>query len=440
MVEKRVSSVFARTTSGETGIVTERDVLRVVDGGDGALAMPVSSVMKVPLQTISEDAYVYRAIGRMDRLGFRHLGVTDRAGEIVGAVTTRNLLRHRATTAVVLGDEVDSASAPAELAAAWANLPTMARNLIQEDVDSRTISGVVSSEICSMTRRAAELAEERLRTEGVGPPPVAYAVLVLGSAGRRESQLAADQDNAIVYASGVEGGPEDAYFERLATLMNDILDVGGIPHCKGGVMAKDRDWRKSAADWCATIDTWVRRQRPEDLLNVDIFFDAVPVHGEVSLGDSVWNHAYTRGHSARDFQNLLIEVTRNHNSPFTLLGGFRLDSRKRLDLKRVGLMPIFSAARVLSIRHDIRERSTIDRFNGFAAKEIGLYDVVQSILDAHRVLLGAVIAQQLVDTEVGVPLSTNVEVGRLGKTARAELKYALKAVGEAIDLVSEGRV
>ena len=434
--------MFARTTSGETGIVTERDVLRVVDaGGEGALAMPVSSVMKVPLQTISEDAYVYRAIGRMDRLGFRHLGVTDGTGEIVGAVTTRNLLRHRATTAVVLGDKIDSASSAR---GTCSGLGQSADNGAQSDAGGcRSAHHLGGGQLRNLQhdtprRRACRGATCGRRASAHHRLPM--RCLVLGSAGRRESQLAADQDNAIVYASGVEGGPEDAYFEKLATHMNDILDVGGIPHCKGGVMAKNRDWRKSAADWCATIDAWVRRQRPEDLLNVDIFFDAVPVHGEVSLGEVVWNHAYTRGHSARDFQNLLIEVTRNRNSPFTLLGSFRLDSRRRLDLKRVGLMPIFSAARVLSIRHDIRARSSVERFNGFVAKEIGLSDVVQSILDAHRVLLGAVIAQQLVDTEVGVPLSTNVEIGRLDKAARAQLKQALKAVGGAIDLVSEGRV
>jgi signal-transduction protein with cAMP-binding, CBS, and nucleotidyltransferase domain len=57
-----------------------------------------------------------------------------------------------------------------------------------------------------MTRRAAELAEERPRIAGASPPPVAYAVLVLDSAGRKESQLAADQDNAIVYAKRRTGG------------------------------------------------------------------------------------------------------------------------------------------------------------------------------------------------------------------------------------------
>ena len=38
-------------------------------------------------------------------------------GDIVGAVTTRNLLRHRATTAIMLGDEIDSAADAAALGA-----------------------------------------------------------------------------------------------------------------------------------------------------------------------------------------------------------------------------------------------------------------------------------------------------------------------------------
>ena len=67
--------------------------------------------------------------------------------------------------------------------------------------------------------------------------------------------------------------------------MSDILDAAGVPLCKGGVMARNREWRKSVADWRTTIDGWVRRQRPADLLNVDIFFDAVPVHGDVRLGE-----------------------------------------------------------------------------------------------------------------------------------------------------------
>ena len=80
-----------------------------------------------------------------------------------------------------------------------------------------------------------------MRNEGLGVAAGADAVLVLAWLGRGESQLAADQDNAIVYAEGVEGGPQDrADFEQLATRMNETLDAAGVPLCKGGVMAKNR--------------------------------------------------------------------------------------------------------------------------------------------------------------------------------------------------------
>ncbi len=438
LLQKRVSSVFLRSPSGEVGIVTERDVLRAV--AEDRLGGPLSVIMKAPLQTVEKDAFIYRAIGRMERLGFRHLGVRDDRGEIVGAVTPRNLLRHRAMAAIILGDAIDAAVSPAALCKAWASLPMMASSLMAEEVDARLISEVISSEICIMTRRAAELAEERMRSEGQGPPPVPYCVMVLGSAARGESQLAADQDNAIVYAEGEENGVEDRFFQTMASHMNAILDESGIPNCKGGVMARNRPWRKSVADWRMTIDGWVRRQRPKDLLNVDIFFDAVPVHGDYALADGIWNYAYEAGNAARDFQNLLIEMTRQPENAFTTFGNFKLNSSGRIDLKKYGLMPIFASARVLSIRHDVRARSTPARLNGAMEKGVGSPSIVKDILDAHRVILRAIIEQQLIDAKAGAPLSTFVGAARLDRPRRLELKQALAAVEEATGLVSEGRL
>jgi len=440
LLEKKVSSVYIRSDSGEVGIVTERDLLRAIDTyGEVAFATPLAAIMSQPLQSVPEDAFVYRAIGRLDRIGFRHLGVKDAHGNIVGALTTRNLLRHRATDAIVLGDEVASAANSAELGAAWAKLPLVAGSLLGEDVDPRTISAVISSEIRGITSRAAELAEAKLMAEGRGAAPCPYAVLVLGSAGRGESLLAADQDNAIVYLEGAEGGPEDRWFEALGIEMCQILHEVGIPLCKGGVMAKNRTWRMSLSDWKATIDGWVLRQRPEDLLNVDIFFDCIAVHGDISLAEEIWNYAYTRGHEAPDFLKLMTEVARQRSPAFTIFGNIRVDGKGRIDLKKAGLMPIFTSARVLSIRHDVRAHSTPDRLRGVAARGIGSEQEIEEIIDAHRVILGAMLKQQLADAESGTPLSSRVDPGRLAKVDKRKLANALGKVDAIIDLVSEGR-
>jgi DNA polymerase-3 subunit epsilon/CBS domain-containing protein len=440
LLEKKVSSAFVRADNGVIGIVTERDALREIHAkGPAGLEARLDAIMKKPLQTILDHAFVYRAIARMQRLGIRHLGVRNTMGEIVGAVTSRNLLHTRAMTALALGDEIDSAGDSATLGQAWAKLTTMARSLIAEEVEARSITAVISSEIRILTRRAAQLAEARLEAEGRGRPPVAYAVLVLGSAGRGESLLAADQDNAIVYERGAEGGAEDRYFEALGTHMCAILDEVGVPYCKGGVMAKNRAWRMSREDWRATIDGWVRRQRPQDLLNVDIFYDGMPVHGQGALGEELWNYAYERGHGARDFLVALTEVARDRGSPFTLFGNFRLDDTRRIDVKKVGLFPIFGAARVLSIKHDVRARATPERLRGVAAKGVGSAADIEAVIEAHGTMLGVMLGQQLADAEAGVPLSPRVAVDRLDSAGRTSLRDALRQVETAIDLVSEGR-
>jgi DNA polymerase-3 subunit epsilon/CBS domain-containing protein len=355
-------------------------------------------------------------------------------------VTPRNLLRERATTAIVLGDSIDSAADEPALAQAWAKLPQVAASLIADGVDKRAIAAVVSSEICALTRRAAELAEARLAQQGKGAPPVRYAVLVLGSAGRTESLLAADQDNAIVFERGEPGGPEDKWFEALGVHMAAILDGAGVPFCKGGVMASKPEWRMSLAAWKATIDGWVRRQRPKDLLSVDIFYDGVPVHGTAMLGEAVWDYAFEVGKSNAAFLKLLTELARDWRPPVTMFGNIRTDSNGRVDLKKGGLMPLFTCARVLAIRHGVLARSTPERYRGVAERGVGSPQDIEAIVEAHGFLLGTMLDQQLVDAETGLRLTPNVDLARLGKQDRERLRAALDRVGTAIDLVSEGRL
>lgn len=440
LVARRISSVLVE--DGTPGIVTERDILRAIDrSGEDALSVPIGSLATRPLQTVQDTAFLYRAIGRIERLRLRHLAVRNDDGEIVGMVTTRDLLRHRSTAAMMLGDSIDSAPDAPALAVAWSMLPSMASSLLDEHVDPLNVTAVISSEIRVMTRRAAQLAEQRMLADGLGPPPIQYAVLVLGSAGRGESQLAADQDNAIVYAGDAgHDSAVDRYFATLAHHMCETLDAAGIPFCKGGVMAKNKSWRMNATDWRATVEGWVRRQRPEDLLNVDIFFDAVAVHGHRSLAADLFAEAHERARKTPDFLRLLTETARRRASPFTIFGGFKTDQHGRLDLKLTGLLPVVAAARVLALRQDVRVRSTAERLTVLREPCNLSAAIVDRIIGSQRVMLGAILRQQLADTQAGVPLSPRVATAKMTKSESAALKVALRDVEEAIGLISEGLI
>ena len=236
---RRISSVLvAGDRDGRAaGIVTERDVLTAVAaGGGGALERPIADIMTAPVHRLDPDAMVYRAIGRMDRLGIRHLVVADGNGSALGVVTARALLRQRAGTALALGDEVSVAGDAAALGRVRAGLAGLAAGLLAEQVPPNDIAAVISDVMCGLTARATALAESEMS----GPAPAPYCMMILGSGGRGESLLAPDQDNALIHA-GSEA--DDPWYAELAEHMTGILNEAGVPYCNGGVMASRRLWR-----------------------------------------------------------------------------------------------------------------------------------------------------------------------------------------------------
>src|SRR5690606_20913970 len=247
---------------------------------------------------------------------------------------------------ISLDDAIGSAGSAEAMAQAWATLPAVARSLGTEDLDARIIAGVVSEEVRVMTRRAAELAEVAMKEAGHGSPPCHYALLVLGSGGRGESLLAPDQDNAIVFAEGAPGGEADRWFAALGGRVADSLDTAGIPYCAGGVMARNEGWRGSLETWQGRIADWVGRSSGADLLNVDIFFDQRPVHGDLSLGGQLFDSAFDAAANQPVFAKLMGEKLFSASNPFTLLGNLRTEEG-RIDLKLHGLFPIVTAARAL---------------------------------------------------------------------------------------------
>ena len=416
------------------GYVTARDLLRAALGPSG-LAATLGALPVSALPVVGEDEFLYRALGRLDRLGAEHLGVVSRKGDIIGTLSAADLLSHRVSAALILGDEVESAHTVADLGRAWAHVPDVAASCLREGVDAPRIANVVSAEIRALSARASVLAEQRMREAGKGPPPSAYAVMVLGSAGRGDSLLSADQDNAIVYASGGPGGAEDQWFAALGSHLADILNELGIAYCKGGVMAKNPGCRHSLAHWKVVVDDWIARALAEDVLAADIFFDGAPVAGDMALANALFDFAFERAHASSHFAAALAASARNWTAPLGLLGRFTTDGDGRLDLKRNGLLPIVTAARTLALKHAIRPTSTIGRLNEAKARAMIAGDLVDRAIGAYGGLMRMVLEQQIEDAHRGIPVSARVQVAPMTTGEKRWLKTAFKDIGELIGTV-----
>lgn len=441
MAQDRIGSVFVGRDGDvpqNLGIVTERDVMKALARhGAAALDRPLDAVASRPLETVLADAFLYRAVGRMNRLSIRHLGVVDSQGRVAGAVSMRDLMRSRLGGPVALGDAIEAAPDVQALGRAWAPLPPVAGALLEGGLDGRTVGAVIGREVGALTRRAAELAVEALAREGRGPPPCAFAVVVFGSAGRGESLLAFDQDNGIVFAHGDPGGPEDRWFEAMGRAMCDTLDMVGVPRCRGGVMASEPAYRGSLATWRARARTWVGRSRPEDLLSVDIVFDMRPVHGDFAMAEALWREMNALAHGSIAFLKMLADSgAEGAGGIVGLFGRIRTDAGL-VDLKLHALKPVVTFARVVAIRLGLNRRGTGERLAGLIASGTGGLEDLQALDRLHALTMTLIARRQTEAIAAGQRPDNTVSISALGRADRDALVDGLRRTRIIPDLVRD---
>ncbi|QLA16601.1 CBS domain-containing protein [Desulfolutivibrio sulfoxidireducens] len=92
MGHRGVSCVLVVEGDVPVGILTERDLARLVAFDRSAGARVVREVMSSPVSSIGPGDYAFEAVARMESLGVRHQAVTDEAGRLLGLITQTDLV------------------------------------------------------------------------------------------------------------------------------------------------------------------------------------------------------------------------------------------------------------------------------------------------------------------------------------------------------------
>ena len=427
MADRRIGALLVGdSTLPPRGIITERDLLRATAKPSVDLDREmVGAMMSTPVASMGPTELLYRALARMDRLGVRHLCVVDDQGIALGMVSQRDLLQHRARGVTVIDDALAEADSVQLLAAAYGQVPQVAAQLSTEGLGGVEVARVVSAELRALSARSVSLALDRLKREGHGDPPAPWCFFLLGSAGRGESLLGADQDNGLIHLGN---DTDDAWFAELGAYVRDYLDEAGVARCKGGVMAANPAWRGTNESWRARISAWLRRARPEDLLNVDIFFDLIPVAGDPGVwGGRCIPMPIEVAAQHPTFLALLAASVQSYTPRFGLFGQ-PLAEDGRVDLKRNGLLPLVSFARALALRIGSSTRPTPERIRDvLGAGRLGEHDATM-LIETHSVLMDHVLRQQLIDLNEGVAPSNRVALANLSRDQRSELRSRLHSL------------
>ena len=88
-----LSYMMVEVEGKPTGIMTEHDIIvRLVSQGLAPSSVIARMVYTNPIFTIDEDATVEEAVKMMNYWGVKHLPVTGKKGQLVGVLTTDNIV------------------------------------------------------------------------------------------------------------------------------------------------------------------------------------------------------------------------------------------------------------------------------------------------------------------------------------------------------------
>ncbi|WP_353683726.1 putative nucleotidyltransferase substrate binding domain-containing protein [Thermodesulfovibrio sp. 3907-1M] len=423
MAEKDSTFCLVKTDS-TVGIITERDIIKKVLAKDlNPQQIKAKDIATFPVIEISSSEPLFNALLTMAKHGIRKLVIKD-GNTISGVLDDRTVISHESKNIIFLIKEIDKAKSAEELAYIY--------SIIQDSIIEGVLSGMdpeyVGKYIAELNdhfmKKAAQLTENLY-----GTASSLYSIMVIGSEGRREQSLKTDQDNALIY----ENKRED-YFERFSQTYIELLLKIGFPPCPGNVMLNNPYWRKSKEEWFKEIHQWMENPKPENVLNISIFFDFRSVAGSESLVEELRDHVKKKIKASKTFLPFLASEAVRFKPPLSFFKTFLVEKsgehKGKIDIKKYGIFPIVQGIRVLALDNEINETNTFERIRGLKSKGVFTEEFARDLEESYRFLMSLRLKSQATQIREGKTPDNYIAPYSLSKTEKGVLKDSFKKIEE----------
>jgi len=411
------------------GILTDHDFRARVVAAGVAPDTPTGALVRDGLVAIQSDESIYEAMLCMLRNNVHHLPVVHRRRPI-GIVNLADIIRYETRSSLYLVDNIFSQRSAAGLAELLPDVRAAFARMVRDGADSQMVGSALSTIGRSFTRRLLELAEEEL-----GPPPVPYCFMALGSMARNEQTLVTDQDNALVLSDEFDPRKHDEYFYLLGKRVSDGLASCGYSYCKGGVMATNARWRQPLDKWKRYFTSWIEQPTPERLLHANIFFDLDTCYGDNRLVEALQDLVAEK---APQYERFLAATARNALNRTPPLGFFRdfvmeQDGKHNnsINIKRRGTAPLTDLIRVHALACGSRAQNSFRRLDDIDRTQLLGPGVSDRLRYALEFLTITRIRHQVFDIEHDREPDNNVVPENVADSDRRNLKEAFQVLSNA---------
>ncbi|EPM4285738.1 DUF294 nucleotidyltransferase-like domain-containing protein [Vibrio alginolyticus] len=415
------------------GILTDRDLcIRVLAQGIDT-NIPVSEVMSYDVVSLDYNAYVFEAMLTMLRYNVHHLPIL-KDKKPIGIIGMTDIVRYESQNSLLLVSSIFQQTSVEDLKQVSEQVKDCFVRMVNEDANAHMIGRAMSVIGSSFKQRLAEIAEQEF-----GPAPIPYCLVAMGSMARDEQLIVTDQDNALILDNSYDVEIHGEYFEKFAKFVCDGLAACGYAYCTGDIMATNPEWRKTRAEWEECFGNWIDNPTPERLLNSNIFFDLLGVHGRVKWAEQLSSFIVRRAKRNNRFLACMAYNAIRRTPPLGFFKDFVMEKdgrhRNSINLKRRGTAPLADLIRVHSLAIGSRSQNSFDRLDdindaGILPKGRGL-----DLRDAMELIYMVRIRHQALDIENGEEPDNNIEPENMSEFERRNLKAAFQILSNAQNFI-----
>lgn len=243
-----------------------------------------------------------------------------------------------------------------------------------------------------LSSRVMDMVSADMDAAGFVRPPVPFALISMGSDGRKEQTLITDQDNLIVYGDG-GGEAADDYFTEFSTRLVDRLEEAGFMRCSGDIMPTNQTWRGSFSQWHKRLFSIVRYE-VEDIgkntMNLIVLSDARYVSGDQNLAAELIEMIRSM---ERDYFQVLWGMARAATEMKLALGFMKRiwtegsgEHKGEFNVKLLAWAPLVMNVRILAINQSIPATSTLERISLLEAEGSLSPSFAADLIDAYHIL------------------------------------------------------
>ncbi|MBO1539285.1 DUF294 nucleotidyltransferase-like domain-containing protein [Pseudomonas sp. OA65] len=434
MTEQSVSCVVVLERDGNNpgkmlGIVTDRDLRTRVVAANRSGDTTIGEVMSNDPVSIQADDSLFEAMLCMLRSNVHHLPVMHK-GRTLGLINLSDIIRHESQSSLYLVNSISNQTSVEGLRSLLRDLRGTYIRMVRDGATAHMIGSAISGIGRAFTQRLLELAERAL-----GPPPIPYCFMVLGSMARDEQLLVTDQDNALVLDDRFDPALHDEYFRKLATFVSDGLAACGFSYCKGGIMATNTQWRQPLRVWRDYFTQWIEKPNAATLLNACIFFDLDGVYGRLEMVNELKALCAEKSKATPAFLTAMARNALNRTPPLGFFRTFVMETdgeqKQIINLKGRGTAPLTDLIRIHALACGSSAQNSFDRLEAIGTTKWLQPQAIDHLRYALEFLSMVRIRHQVHSIEQGRTPDNYIEPERFSTIERHNLKEAFQVLSNA---------